>query len=309
MPSSRKLVSPTRKRQTGLAKNKKIISQPAVLTVAKSSSEERPRSFLKDFLPFGYSFRFLRNQEADDILNSKNCQALVAPQKVIDDEKRRLFLKTLGVIGAGAVGASMLPKKAEALVMGGTPGASVVGVKNTGDVRIDPATEGTAGSIKTATEATQTSAGLIKTNTDTLATNSNKFTFSNGSLVITGPNSADPVGLKNTSGTTINPATDDAVVLLRRMVKLMESQATVDSANRQRITLDSWGLASTLLGTGTSANCARVALGSDSTVGTVTSVTNVVTIGSYTAQQMFGDVSHDVYANALRKNLTFTSSV
>jgi hypothetical protein len=261
------------------------------------------------FLPFKYSFCLVSKKELakDQCVQNEHVVYSVS-QKPVSDEKRRLFLRTLGVIGAGAVGASMLPKRADALVMGATPGSSVVGVKNASDVRIDPATEGTVGSIKTATEATKIATDSIKTNTDTLVTNSNKFTFSGGSLVITGANGADVVGLKDASGTRINPVSEDAVVLLRRMVKLMESQATVDVANRQRMTVDAWGT-SVNVGTGTSANCPRVALGTDSTVGTVTSVTNVVTVGSYAAQQMYGDVSHDVYANSLRKNLTFTSSV
>jgi hypothetical protein len=260
-------------------------------------------------LSFKYSFRLVSDEDLakDQVVLNEQVTSF-SSEKPVSDEKRRLFLRTLGVIGAGAVGASMLPKKAEALVMGGTPGSSVVGVKNSADARIDPATETTAGSIKTATEATQTSTGLIKTGTDTLVTNSNKFTFSGGSLVTVSSGGSDVVGLKDAAGTRINPVSEDAVILLRRMVKLMESQATVDVANRQRMTVDAWGT-SVLVGTGTSANCPRVALGTDSTVGTVTSVTNVVAIGSYAAAQMYGDVSHDVYANSLRKNLTFTSSV
>ena len=49
----------------------------------------------------------------------------------------------------------------------------------------------------------------------------------------------DPLAVVNTSGQTINPATDETVVLLRRLVKLLESQAVVDSANRQKVTIDS----------------------------------------------------------------------
>ena len=89
------------------------------------------------------------------------------------------------------------------------------------------------------------------------------------------------------------------------MVKLLESAATVDVANRQRMTVDAWGT-SVPTGTGNITGCVRVALGTDSTVGTVTSVTNVVSIGSYAAQQMYGDVAHDVYANSIRRNLTFS---
>jgi hypothetical protein len=261
-------------------------------------------------LPFKYSFCLVGDEDLKKPTKIQTEQSLVSnTEKSVNDEKRRLFLKTLGVIGAGAAAASMLPKRADALVMGGTPGASVVGVKNTSDIRISPATEGTTNSIKIATEASKIATDSIKSSTDTLVANSNKFTFADGSLVTMSSAGSDVVGLKDAAGTRINPVSEDAIVLLRRMVKLMESQATVDSSNRQRISVDSWGLVSTLLGTGTIANCPRVALGTDSTVGTVSSVTNVVAVGSYAAQQMYGDVSHDVYANSLRKNLTFTSSV
>ncbi len=209
----------------------------------------------------------------------------------VNDRQRRLFLKSLGVIGLGALGATMFPKKTSALVMGGTPATSVVGIKDASNVRISPATEGSLTSVKT--------------NTDTLVTNSNKFTFSGSNLLVESAGGSDVVGVKDSNDNRIDPVSEDAVIMLRRVVKLLESSATVDVANRQRMTVDAWGT-SVLVGTGTSANCPRVALGSDSTVGTVASVTNVVTIGSYAAAQMYGDVAHDVYANSIRRNLTFS---
>ncbi len=257
-------------------------------------------------IPSKYSFRLLSRAEIKKIrldLKSKNnnfndLESNLNQTEQSEGSKKRLFLKMAGVVGLGAVASLLLPKKAQALVFGSTPAANVVGVKDSANLRIDPAKEGTAALIKTAAEAT-------KINTDTLVTNSNKFTFSGDSLMTVGAAGSDVMGLKNSNDTRINPVMDDTVVLLRRMVKLMESQATVDSANRQRVTLDAWGT-SVLVGTGTSASCPRVALGTDSTVGTVSSVTNVVTIGGWAAQQMYGDVAHDVYANAIRRNLTFS---
>ncbi|MBP9802469.1 hypothetical protein KBC40_02685 [Patescibacteria group bacterium] len=209
----------------------------------------------------------------------------------VDDRKRRLFLKSLGVIGLGAIGATVFPKKTSALVMGGTPATSVVGVKDASNVRISPATEASLTSVKN--------------NTDTLVTNSNKFTFSGSNLLVESSGGSDVVGVKDSSDNRIDPVSEDAVIMLRRIVKLLESNATVDVANRQRMTVDAWG-ASVPSGTGNITGCVRVALGTDSTVGTVTSVTNVVSIGSYAAAQMYGDVAHDVYANSIRRNLTFS---
>ena len=61
----------------------------------------------------------------------------------VTDAKKRLFLKTLTFVGLGVFGASLFPKKASALVMGGTPSTSVVGVKDSSNVRVNPATEDT----------------------------------------------------------------------------------------------------------------------------------------------------------------------
>ena len=60
----------------------------------------------------------------------------------VDDAKKRHFLKVLGGLGIG-LGVSMIPDKASALVMGGTPGTSIMGVKNSSNARINPATDET----------------------------------------------------------------------------------------------------------------------------------------------------------------------
>ncbi|MBP9802470.1 hypothetical protein KBC40_02690 [Patescibacteria group bacterium] len=158
-------------------------------------------------------------------------QALASKNKttndVVADQKRRLFLKSLGTLGLGVFGASLFPKKTSALVMGGTPATSVVGVKDASDVRISPATE--------------TSLASSKTNTDTLVTNSNKFIFSGNNLLVASASGSDAAGLKDADNIRIDPTSEDSVVMLRRVVKLLESRATVDVANRKRITVDAWG--------------------------------------------------------------------
>lgn len=59
------------------------------------------------------------------------------------DPKKRSFLKLASMAGLGAVAVSMIPKKAEAYVMGASPTSSVVGVKNASNTRVNPATEET----------------------------------------------------------------------------------------------------------------------------------------------------------------------
>jgi len=44
--------------------------------------------------------------------------------------------------------------------------------------------------------------------------------------------------ITKSDGTVINPSEDESIILLRRAVKLLESNAVVDANNRQRITLD-----------------------------------------------------------------------
>lgn len=57
------------------------------------------------------------------------------------DKRKRLFFKLLGVAGLGFFGSLLAPKKAEAYVFGSTPSTSVVGVKNSSNARVNPATE------------------------------------------------------------------------------------------------------------------------------------------------------------------------
>ncbi len=68
-------------------------------------------------------------------------------KKHVPDENKRIFLKALGVAGVGIAASQLLPRKAEALVMGSTPSSSVVGLKNASNTRINPATEETLVSL------------------------------------------------------------------------------------------------------------------------------------------------------------------
>ena len=57
------------------------------------------------------------------------------------DSRKRLFLRGAALLIVGGFAAAVLPKRAEALVMGSTPGTSVLGLKNSSNSRINPATE------------------------------------------------------------------------------------------------------------------------------------------------------------------------
>ena len=115
------------------------------------------------------------------------------------------------------------------------------------------------------------------------------------------------MGLKDVTNITINPATDDSVILLRRMVKIMESQATVDAQNRQKINIDAMGTA----GSATTSNITvPVTLSGSPTVTlssqAVTLTSTAVTTLNGQNQQMFQDPARMAYAVGIRNNLTFS---
>ena len=194
------------------------------------------------------------------------------------------------------------------------PGADI-GLQNASNVTINPAMED--GNLATLTA----SAGTIATNTTKLT--SLNFDGSGNLLTVAAGGAASSVGLKDSSSNVINPATDDSVTYLRRIVKLMESQAVVDGANRQRVNVDGFGTNVGLVtGTGASgAGVPRVTVSSDSSlvlaaganaIGSLTagaavigSLTNLSTLAGQN-QQMYQDVARNAFANGVRQNLVFS---
>lgn len=86
-------------------------------------------------------------------------------------------------------------------------------------------------------------------------------------------------------------ASEEAVILLRRLVKLLESNAVVDAANRQRITVE------VMPGT--------TNVGGTVNVGTATTVSNLAAIAGHGLQQ-FVDIARNAYANGIRSKLNFS---
>lgn len=261
--------------------------------------------------------------------------ATAEPQEIVEtvakekdnkvDNHKRGFLKYAGVTGLGIAAYLAFPKKAEALIMGSTPTSNIIGVKNAANIRIDPATETTVSGIKTKTDnltfdggnnlyvqaatgftsqienvagtvinpATENTLALMKAKTDLLT-----FDGSNNLLTAT-TGAASAVGIKDTTNTQVNPATEDSNVYLRRIIKLMESQATVDGANRQRVTVDAMTGALTL------ATVTTVGTVSSITAGTITTVGNMTTLAGYD-QRQYIDGARNAYANSIRQNLIFS---
>ncbi len=100
-----------------------------------------------------YSFRYIKKNisEAESPFVGNNLSESIISEKPekkdIKDSNKRFFLKTLGIAGAGVVASQLLPNRASALVMGTTPASSVVGLKNSSNVRINPATEDTLSTL------------------------------------------------------------------------------------------------------------------------------------------------------------------
>ena len=273
-----------------------------------------------------HSFKLLSKKELANLSNKKggDSTARIEEKEIIKESSdgKRAFLKVAGIAGAGLVASQLLPKSAEALIMGNAPTASNMGIKNASGTRINPATEDTLAGIKAQSDQLTFDTGNLNVkvagggfnlkNTigtsinpateDTLAliqakTNLLQFDGSNNLLTSVG-GTGSIVGLKDSNGNTINPATEDSLFYLRKMVKLMESQATVDAQNRQRVTVDSFG--GVVTGTGASGTgVPRVTVSSDSTFNA-----NIGTLNGWN-QQMFQDVARNTYSNGIRLYVQF----
>ena len=87
--------------------------------------------------------------------------------------------------------------------------------------------------------------------------------------------------------------TDALLAMIQRLVKVCESLQVVDSAQRQRVTIDAITGNLTLTGV--------------STVSTVSSVTNVAAQTSLAGmdREMYINIARQTYAQLIRQNLTF----
>jgi hypothetical protein len=115
-----------------------------------------------------YSFRFIKSEpkgfEKERIQNKIESVG----SSDINDNGKRVFLRALGVAGVGLIASQFFPKKSDALVMGSTPASNVVGIKNSGNARINPATEDTLSALRTGLNVSKltinlSSSGNVKT--------------------------------------------------------------------------------------------------------------------------------------------------
>lgn len=93
---------------------------------------------------------------------------------------------------------------------------------------------------------------------------------------------------------TVASRSDDLLVMLSRIVKLLESNAVVDVAQRQRVTLDAIPAGVTL-----------PTVTTVTTVATVTAANNLVANAGMDREQYI-NIAKNVYANSIRSKLVFS---
>jgi hypothetical protein len=127
-------------------------------------------------LPTKYSFSLVsKTLLKSDLLYEKDNNFIDAKEGIVQkikpvkketvDDHKRLFLKIAGITGLGIIASQVLPKKADAYVMGSAPTSNVVGLKNAANTRINPATEDTLASLITGQGVTKLSINLSSSGT------------------------------------------------------------------------------------------------------------------------------------------------
>lgn len=264
---------------------------------------------------------FLSNHHSFTIVSKKSLQKkdgfvssqiIEETQENINDGDRRNFLKILGGASVGAAVLSMIPSKAQAYIIGSSPTAGIVGVKNSLNVGVNPATEdGNLATLTAKDFATETTLNTLnskdfatqttlatrasETTLSAIKTNSDKFLFDVSGNLLTassGGGASGSVTVKDTTDTQINPATDESILYLRRIVKLMESQAVVDSQMRQRVTVD-------VMPTTTVTGTITANIGT----GTLSAITTLNQIAGVDSRWQIIDWSRQAYNSGIRGNL------
>jgi len=121
-----------------------LLIRRTIVAPSLAPEAETPRSVIAGSTPV------LEETEVGAIPESTDSE-----QSKIKDQSRRNFLKVAGVASAGIIASQLLsPKRAQALIMGSSPTTGVVGVKDSTNARINPATEETVSSLLKASDLT-----------------------------------------------------------------------------------------------------------------------------------------------------------
>ena len=136
-----------------LVRSKRLVVQSDIPESERSLPLLSASDFRRNlFLQNSHSFLLVKSKKPvieSDIGESETSlpPSSDSDKPTIGDKDKRTFLKVAGVAGLGLAGSLLLPKKADALIMGSSPTTGVVGVKNAANTRINPATEETVNSL------------------------------------------------------------------------------------------------------------------------------------------------------------------
>lgn len=121
----------------------------------------------------------------------------------------------------------------------------------------------------------------------------------------------ETTNLANTDGDQINPTTEESTVLLRRLIKLLESNSVVDSSLRQKVVVEQvtatqMGTAITGLNSGAGVPASNVITAGAPTTGTpITTYYLPVWVGPVDQRWEIIDRARTAYNTGIRSNLTF----
>lgn len=118
-----------------------------------------------NFLDSNYTFRLVTKKDLHRSSLASSTPRIVEYAEQLDkdfpqDGDKRAFIKLAGIVGLGIAASSVLPKKAEAYVLGSAPTSNVVGLKNAANTRINPATDESLTSLLTGQGVTKLSINL-----------------------------------------------------------------------------------------------------------------------------------------------------
>lgn len=105
---------------------------------------------------------------------------------------------------------------------------------------------------------------------------------------------SENINLMNTNGQQVNPATEDTVMYLRKLIEILQPLATQDANNRLRVAIDSGtiGTVTSLTGFGASA--------------ALPTVTTVNQLSGVDAKYIQMDTARLLYNQHIRSRISFT---
>lgn len=147
------------------------------------------RPIFPAFLPSTDSFMLMRERviQPDHATGEENI-ATIATQPTdrkqirVSDQSKRNFLKAAGVVGVGVIVSQLAPQKAHALIMGSSPTTGVVGVKDSTNTRINPATEETLDEVLKTTDLNFDGSGYLNVNVQTTSASSSSSFSDSGNV-------------------------------------------------------------------------------------------------------------------------------